>query len=254
MILDEIVARTRRRVAALRPVEEMDLLPRHRTHHSLSGAIRSAGEQNAIIAEVKYASPSRGAIRRFDPPETLAGELIRGGCVALSVLTEPFYFGGSTENIERIRPVADVPILRKDFIVDERQVYETAALGADAVLLIAGVLGPELGRFIDLSSDLGLEPLVEVHNAAEARSALATGAGLIGINNRDLATMTIDLKTTVRLSPLFAGEDRLVVSESGVVWPCDIRALKDHCDAFLIGSSVMGSGDPARRLGRLVCA
>ncbi|MDK2973821.1 MAG: indole-3-glycerol phosphate synthase [Methanofollis sp.] len=254
MILDEIVARTRYRVAALGTAEEMDPGSPNRVRRSLSEAIRSAGERNAIIAEVKYASPSRGAIRRSEPPEILAGKLIDGGCIALSVLTEPFFFGGSTENVRRIRPVSDVPILRKDFIVDERQLYETAALGADAVLLIAGVLGPDLGTFVDLSRDLGLEPLVEVHTRADVETALATEAGLIGINNRDLATMTINLNTTMHLSALFAGEDRLVVSESGVIWPCDIRMLKRYCDAFLIGSSVMGSGDPARRLGRLVCA
>jgi len=254
MILDEIVARTRRRVASLGPVASMDPCPSNRDRLSLAGAIRSAGERNAIIAEVKYASPSRGVIRRSDPPEMLAGKLIDGGCVALSVLTEPFFFGGNTENIRRIRPVATVPILRKDFIVDERQVYETAALGADAVLLIAGVLGPELGAFVDLSHDLGLEPLVEVHSRADVEAALATETGVIGINNRDLATMAINLNTTMHLSALIAGEGRLVVSESGVIWPCDIRMLKRYCDAFLIGSSVMASGDPTRRLGRLVCA
>lgn len=254
MILDEIVARTRRRVAALGPAESMEPGTAHRDRRSLAAAIRSTGERNAIIAEVKYASPSRGVIRRFDPPATLAGKLVDGGCVALSVLTEPFFFGGNVENVRLIRPTVPVPILRKDFIVDERQVYETAALGADAVLLIAGVLGPELGAYVDLARDLGLEPLVEVHSRSEVEAALATEAGVIGINNRDLSTMTINLNTTVHLSALIAGEGRLVVSESGVIWPCDIRMLKRHCDAFLIGSSVMASGDPTRRLGRLVCA
>ncbi|WP_342679364.1 indole-3-glycerol-phosphate synthase [Methanofollis sp. UBA420] len=253
MILDEILARTRERVAGL---EATGHIPDRRAsgRFSLTKAIRTSERRNAVIAEVKYASPSRGTLLCGVPPEALARALVAGGCAGLSVLTEPFFFGGSTGNLGRVREVAPVPVLRKDFIVDELQLRETAALGADAVLLIAGVLGRDLGRFVDLSLSLGLEPLVEVRTREEAGLACAAGASLIGINNRNLSTMAIDLHTTQRLAPLVTGEGRLVVSESGVVWPCDVRALRPYCDAFLVGSALMSSANPGKRLERLVCA
>ncbi|WP_067047395.1 indole-3-glycerol phosphate synthase TrpC [Methanofollis ethanolicus] len=253
MILDDILARTRERVAGL---EADGHIPDRRAsgRFSLTKAIRSSDRRNAVIAEVKYASPSRGTIRMSGSPEALAADLVAGGCAGLSVLTEPFFFGGSTENLRHVREVAPVPILRKDFIVDELQLRETATMGADAVLLIAGVLGRDLGRFVDLALSLGLEPLVEVRNREDAGRARAAGAELVGINNRDLTTMTVDLHTTQRLAPLVGGDGRLVVSESGVVWPCDVRALRPYCDAFLVGSALMSSAHPGKRLERLVCA
>ncbi|MDD4255888.1 MAG: indole-3-glycerol-phosphate synthase [Methanofollis sp.] len=253
MILDDILARTRERVAGL---EAAGHIPDCRAsgRFSLTTAIRTSERRNAVIAEVKYASPSRGTLRGGDAPEVLAGDLIASGCVALSVLTEPFFFGGSVENLLRVGQVSPVPLLRKDFIIDELQIRETAALGADAVLLIAGVLGRDLGDFVDLSLELGLEPLVEVRTRDEAELALSTAADLIGINNRDLSTMTTNLNTTKKLSELVSGEGRLIVSESGVVWPCDVRALRPYCDAFLVGSALMSSAHPGKRLERLVCA
>jgi indole-3-glycerol phosphate synthase len=144
--------------------------------------------------------------------------------------------------------------LRKDFVVDERQLFETAALGADAVLLIAGILKEELPHFVRVSRHLGIEPLVEVHNQDEALMALQTDAVLIGINNRDLGTMEIDLDTTLNLSEPIHQEGRLVISESGIRSADDIRRLKNHTDAFLIGTAIMASDDPGKKLEEFVFA
>jgi indole-3-glycerol phosphate synthase len=210
---------------------------------SLAEAISSAGGRNAVIGEIKFASPSRGRICTYEDPCSIAADLVEGGCIALSVLTEPEYFCGSTETLTRVRAMDSVPVLRKDFIVDTRQLAETRAIGADAVLLIARILGDRLHEFVDRSLALGIEPLVEVHSRDELSLALSTGAGLIGINNRDLTTMEIDISTTRRLSHDARESGRLVVAESGIRCPEDIRYLKGYGDAFLIGSAIMESGD-----------
>ncbi len=251
MILDEIIRCTGRRVAALPDPPAVD---RSTPACSLAAAIRACRDRNAVIAELKYASPSRGVLRTEPDPGALAAEFVAGGAVALSVLTEPSFFGGSTENLVRARRAASVPILRKDFIIDPRQLAETKAIGADAVLLIARVLGENLSAFVDLAFDLGLEPLVEIHNRDEAELALATDAELIGINNRDLSTLKIDISTTRRLSGLVADEGRTVVSESGILWPYDVRNLRDCCDAFLIGSAIMSAKNRKKRLEGFVFA
>ena len=145
-------------------------------------------------------------------------------------------------------------MLRKDFIIDPRQLEETRSLGADAVLLIAAILGDRLNGFVERAMALGLEPLVEVHTRREAEIALATGAELIGVNNRDLQTMKIDLGTTLALGPGIRGAGRQVISESGIRTPGDIRALRPACNAFLIGTSIMASEDPRKALEEFVCA
>jgi indole-3-glycerol phosphate synthase len=251
MILDEILESTRERVRALedRPLPFPVQHPR-----SLAGAISEARPGNAIIAEVKFSSPSRGSIRARAPPEGLARDLVSGGACALSVLTEPRFFGGSTEDLIRIRRAVGVPVLRKDFIIDLLQLEETRSLGADAVLLIASLLGDRLRGFVERALSLGLEPLVEVHTREEAEIALRTGAGLIGVNNRDLRTLEIDLGTVLALGPGIRKAGRKVISESGIRTPQDIRDLRPACDAFLIGSSVMASNDPGKALEELVCA
>ncbi len=253
MILDEIVRSTGERLAGLEAFPAFD--PGALPHQSLLEAIRACrGEKNAIIAEVKYASPSRGRIHEGCTPEAIAREFAAAGAAGLSVLTEPNYFGGSIENLVRVRRAVSVPILRKDFIIDERQLVETRAIGADAVLLIVRVLGDRLPAFVDAALALGLEPLVEVHNRSEMEQALATEASLIGINNRNLETMTIDLSTTVRLAEAARDERRTVVSESGILWPYDVRSLARHCDAFLIGSALMSARDRRKRLEGFVFA
>ena len=161
---------------------------------------------------------------------------------------------GSAENLVRARAAVSIPVLRKDFIIDERQVSETRAMGADAVLLIARILGDDLSRFVDAAHEVGLDALVEVRNRDEVEAALATEADLIGINNRDLGTFRVDLSTTRRLADLVRDEGRLVVSESGILWPYDVRSLCDCCDAFLVGSAIMNARDPKRRLEGFVFA
>ncbi len=252
MILDEIIRSTGKRIGNLGSFPAVD--PAGMPHRSLDAAIRACREKNAIIAEVKYASPSRGRIHDGCTPEEIAREFAAAGAAGLSVLTEPTFFGGSVENLIRARHAVSVPILRKDFIIDERQLAETRLLGADAVLLITRVLGDRLAAFVDEARLLGLEPLVEVHDQSEMESALATEAGLIGVNNRDLRTLTIDLSTTIRLAEAARDDGRLVVSESGIIWPYDVRSLRKHCDAFLIGSALMSARDRRRKLEGFVFA
>jgi indole-3-glycerol phosphate synthase len=251
MILAEIIRRTERRVARL-PQSFPETGNRPRV--SLAGAIRRRKDRNAIIAEIKCASPSRGIIRRNVDMAMMAGVLERGGCTALSVLTEPYFFGGTAQDIGRVKSAVSLPVLRKDFIIDERQIAESRALGADAVLLISAVLKDRLPDFIETALDTGLEPLVEVRTACEAEEALATKAPLIGINNRNLMTLGIDRSTTRILSEQVRHGGRLVVSESGMRSADDIREMRQYCDAFLIGSSIMSHEYPGKKLEEFVCA
>jgi indole-3-glycerol phosphate synthase len=251
MMLDSIISETRKRV---------DLLPasfpenRRNTYASLSDAIRSTRGKNAVIAELKCASPSRGTIRGDVDIASMAQAFVSAGCVALSILTEPHFFRGSVRDISIVKGVVSVPVLRKDFIIDRRQIAETRALGADAVLLIAAVLGGRLPEFVDDARDEGLEPLVEVHTLADVEIARSTRADIIGINNRDLSTLAVDLATTRILSPLVRSAGRIVVCESGVATAGDVRSLRPFCDAFLIGTSIMAHDRPEKKLEELVCA
>lgn len=251
MILDEIIRRTERRVARL-PASFPERSRREKV--SLAGAIRNRNGKNAIIAEIKCASPSSGIIRRNVDMGMMAGELKEGGCIALSVLTEPYFFGGTCQDIARVRSAVSLPVLRKDFIIDERQIPESRALGADAVLLIAAVLKDRLPDFIDSVLDSDLEPLVEVRTGAETALALSTKATLIGINNRDLTTLGIDRSTTRILSDQVRRDGRIIISESGMRSADDIREMKQYCDAFLIGSSIMSHEHPGKKLEEFVCA
>ncbi len=247
MILDRIVEATQDRIAALPSVPEHPL-PRPGNPRSLYSALAGSDGRNAVIAEIKFASPSRGTIRTVGEPQELARMFASSGCAALSVLTEPAFFHGRPEFIASIREEVEVPLLRKDFIIDERQLAESRMLGADAVLLITGLLGDRLPEFVDLAFRLGLEPLVEVHSRDEMEQALETRTKIVGINNRNLATFAIDLSTTLRLAPMARRAGRIVVSESGILWPVDIRTLRPYADAFLIGSSIMASRNPRKKL------
>lgn len=251
MILDEIIKRTEKRVARLPSSYPEE---KGRTQASLADAIRSRNGKNAIIAEIKCASPSSGIIRRNVDMPMMAGVLEQGGCIALSVLTEPYFFGGTCKDIARVKSAVNLPVLRKDFIIDERQIPESRALGADAMLLIAAVLKNRLPGFVDTVIDYGLEPLVEVRTNAEAELALSTETTLIGINNRNLTTLGIDRSTTRNLSELIPRDGRLVISESGMRSADDVREMKQYCDAFLIGSSIMSHNHPRKKLEEFVCA
>jgi indole-3-glycerol phosphate synthase len=194
-----------------------------------------------IIAELKRKSPSKGFIDRdLDVPQT-AKDYAAGGAVALSVLTEGPHFAGTLEDLSRARQGCKLPLLRKDFIVDEYQVVEARANGASAVLLIVAALDDaQLRGFSKLCRDLQLDALVEVHDEAELTRALDAGAVLVGINNRDLRTFEVDLATTERLAPIAKRAGSFVVSESGLQTPDDVRRLASAgADAFLVGEALL---------------
>ena len=211
------------------------------------------GTQTRLIAEVKRASPSRGVLcPNFDPVE-LAKKYAQGGAAAISVLTEADYFEGSIDHLAAIREEINLPLLRKDFIFDPYQVYESRAYGADALLLIVAILSQEqLEELLSLSHNLGLKCLVEVHSQGEVERALHSQAKIIGINNRNLSTFTIDINTTRRLLPLIP-QGRIVVSESGIRSRSDIEKLKGWgVNAVLVGEALVTTGDVVTKVRELI--
>ena len=218
------------------------------TERSLAEALAQTGAR--FILEIKKASPSEGSIRAGADPTALARGYA-GVADALSVLCDGPHFGGSLDDLAEARNEFEGPILAKDFFIDVRQVVEARIAGADAVLVMLSLLDDEAARaMIAEAKNLGMHALVEVHDESEMRRALALGAPLIGINNRDLRDLSIDLSTTERLARL--APDRTIVSESGIVDRSDIDRLAPHVDAFLIGSSLMRAGDPAQAARALI--
>ena len=212
-----------------------------------------SGDSLKLIAEVKKASPSKGVLCPDFNPVALAKTYAQGGAAAISVLTEANHFQGSLEHLAAIREEVSIPLLRKDFIFDPYQVYESAAYGADALLLIAAILSREqLEELLALSRRLGLECLVEVHNENEVEKALLAGAEIIGINNRDLNTFTVDIDTTRRLRPLIP-EGRIVVSESGIKNRNDIKKIKEWgVNAVLVGEALVTAGNIPAKIKELL--
>ena len=208
--------------------------------------------QPAIIAESKKASPSRGVLVERYHPAFLAHAYEEGGAAAISVLTDRKFFQGSLHDLEAARAAGTLPVLRKDFTIDRLQIYEAAAHGADAILLIAAVLNrQELEQFRLLAAELQMASLVEVHDADEVQKAVDSGAEIIGVNNRNLATFEVDLNTSVRLSYLLPAEV-IKVSESGIFDRASIGQLSAAgFSAFLVGESLMRSGDPASSIRKL---
>jgi indole-3-glycerol phosphate synthase len=206
-----------------------------------------------IIAEVKKASPSKGVLRADLDAPTQAMAYTEAGAVAISVVTEEDFFHGDLGWISKIRHVSMLPVLRKDFIYDPFQVYETRASGASAILLIVAMLRPsELMELISLATELGLDALVEVHDEIELGEALEAGASIIGVNNRDLKTFNVDIRIAERLAKRIP-DDRLFVVESGIHSRADIERLLDAgADAFLIGEHLLTSPDPASTLRGLL--
>lgn len=250
-ILDEIVKSTRRRVereSKLRPIDEMEL--DFSSRRSLSESIdRASGAP--VVAEIKRASPSSGDIcPEIDVVEAVK-EMADGGSAGISVLTEPEYFNGRLEFVSAARGATPLPVLRKDFIVDEYQLYESAEVGADAVLLIAEVLDESLPKFVETAEGLGMECLVEVSSEDQVEFAVSVEPDLIGVNNRDLKDMRIDLSRTQRLAKLIPDE-MVVISESGINETSEVVAmLEAGADAVLVGTSVMESkniGEKVREL------
>ncbi len=210
------------------------------------------GDRMRVIAELKRASPSRGIIVTDFDPVGLAQKYAQGGAAAISVLTEENFFGGSLAALAAVREAVTLPLLRKDFIFEAYQVYEAAAYGADALLLIVAILNQEqLGKLLALSRELGLAALVEVHNEAEVNRALTAKAEIIGINNRDLRTFEIDLNITRRLRVLLPRQ-QLVVSESGIRGRDDVKKLKTWgVNAVLVGEALVTAGDIPAKLKEL---
>ncbi|HYR42355.1 MAG TPA: indole-3-glycerol phosphate synthase TrpC [Terriglobia bacterium] len=206
-----------------------------------------------IIAEVKKASPSKGILKDGLDPAQLAGSYTQAGACAISVVTEEDFFQGDLGWINKIRSVSNLPVLRKDFVYEPFQVYETRAAGASAILFIVAMLQPgELKQLITLSQQLTLDALVEVHDETELGEALEAGASIIGVNNRDLKTFEVTLETATRLAKLIP-DDRLFVVESGIHTRNDIGLLLDAgADAFLIGEYFLTSPDPAAALRGLL--
>jgi len=218
---------------------------------SLSEALATATAdgRRPVIAEVKPTSPTTDGTREDDPVE-LAESMVAGGAAALSVLTEPEHFGGSPETLERVREAVDVPVLRKDFVLTTDQLD---AVAADAVLLIARFVD-DLDGLVAAARDRGMEPLVEVHTTAELERAVAAGAELIGVNNRDLARLTVDRSTFESVAPAAPAEVTLV-AESGIATPEHARRMCDAgADGLLVGSAIMGSDDVTAGTRRLVSA
>lgn len=206
-----------------------------------------------IIAELKPASPSRGVIRDPFDPMALGQSLAAAGAAALSVLTEPEFFGGSLKNMRDARKEIAAPVLRKDFIMDSWQVWESRANDADSFLLIVAALNdPALRELIDLGRQLGMEPLVEVHTKAELDRALAAEARIIGVNNRDLKTLDVRVETSLELIDLIP-DDCIAVAESGLSTNADLVRLRNAgFDAFLVGEHLMRAADPAAALTNLL--
>jgi indole-3-glycerol phosphate synthase len=242
--------RARRDLAAVRGEAE-----ERRDRRDFVAALRRriAGGDAAVIAEVKKASPSKGVLREDFRPAEIAQSYERHGAAALSVLTDVSFFQGSTDALEQARGTCMLPVLRKDFVVDPWQVYESRAMGADAILLIVAVLDDESLRDLEsLASDLGMAVLVEVHDAGELERALRLKTPLIGINNRNLRTFDVSLETTLGLLDRIP-PDRLVVTESGVATPADVRRLRSAgVQAFLVGEAFMRADDPGAALARLL--
>lgn len=212
-----------------------------------------AGSGVSVIAELKQASPSRGTLRSDYLPREIAAGYEAAGAAALSVLTEEKFFLGSLGDLKEARAAVSLPVLRKDFIVEPYQVYESVAAGADALLLIVAALSEsELGAMLELSQGLEIAALVEVHGEDEVRRALAAGARIIGVNNRDLRTFEVDLETSLRLRDRIpAGV--LTVSESGIASAADLTRLgAAGFDAVLIGERLITQQDPGRALGELL--
>ena len=250
--LDQILDSTRRGLPSLR--ERRGALERAAGSRprppSLSGALRR--ERVAVVAEVKRRSPSAGLIREDLDPGERAALYARHGASAISVLTDPTHFGGSIEDLRAAASQVEVPLLRKDFILDELQVIEARAVGAAAVLLIVRALPPaRLEALLACTRDAGLEAVVEAHTAAELERALDVGADIVGVNSRDLDTFRIDVAGAWELLARVPA-DRVAVAESGIQDPDDVeRAAAAGADAVLVGTALSTASDPAKLLQRL---
>jgi indole-3-glycerol phosphate synthase len=253
-ILARIVAHKREELAAAPlPREELERLAevQARSRRDFKAALKREGP--AILAEIKRASPSKGVLAADLDPARTARAYAAGGAAALSVLTDRAFFQGSLEDLRAAREAVAIPVLRKDFTIDEYHVVEAAAHGADAILLIAAVLDAErLRAFRELAAQFGMAALVEVHDRRELDAAVESGAEIIGVNSRNLHNFEVRLETAIDLAPLLPA-DAIRVAESGIHSAGDVRRLRQAgYDAFLVGESLMRSADPEAALRALL--
>ncbi|HJS52739.1 MAG TPA: indole-3-glycerol phosphate synthase TrpC [Pyrinomonadaceae bacterium] len=255
-ILEKIIARKRIRVEEAKRDRDLGTLVSRaeeskRYRRNFRAAISQADRIN-IVAEFKRSSPSKGVINESRDPDATARLYKDGGACAISVLTEEDFFQGSLEDLRAVRGAVDLPVLRKDFIIEEYQIYESAAVGADAILLIVAALTSEnLHRFQTLAQEVGLEAVVEVHDLEELETAISADAKIIGANNRDLRTFEVSLDVSRDLIE-HVPADALVISESGLKTRDDLIELRNlGYSAFLIGETLMRSGNPVQELKEL---
>ena len=257
-ILDKIVAVKRQEVAAALKQKPLALVRADAESRVLTrdfeGAMRTkiAAGQAAVIAEIKKASPSKGVLRADFMPADIAQSYAEYGAACLSVLTDKQFFQGSVDYLKQARASCDLPVLRKDFMIDVYQVYEARAMGADAILLIAACLDDaQMAEMEAVAHSLDMAVLVEVHDRAELERALKLKTRLVGINNRNLKTFEVSLQTTLDMLPDVPA-DRLLVTESGILTPEDVRRMREaRVNAFLVGEAFMRANEPGQALAQL---
>ena len=247
-MLDEIIEKTKERVEQAKEIIPLEELKSQVSQLEISEDFpfkkALSGDDIAIIAEVKKASPSKGLIAEDFDYLKIAKEYEEAGASAISVLTEPYFFMGDDDYLKEIAEAVDIPVLRKDFVIDEYMIWEAKLLGASAVLLIVSILDiVQLKRYLDLAHDLGLSAIVETHDGDEIMRAMTVGAEIIGVNNRNLNDFTVDIENSINLRRC-VGEDVIFISESGIKTKEDVARLKkNNVDAVLIGETLMKSDD-----------
>jgi indole-3-glycerol phosphate synthase len=250
-VLRKIIARKWEEIAERKAQVSLEQLKAHAAQQAPARGFVNAIENKiaqgnaGVIAEIKKASPSKGVIREHFVPAELARSYERGGAACLSILTDVDFFQGADEYLQQARAAVSLPVIRKDFLVDEYQIYEARAMGADCVLLIVSALSSEkLKELNTLAQSIGLDVLVEVHDEVELDIALELPNKLIGINNRNLHTFDVTLETTYKLLDKIAS-DRIVVTESGILAPADVQAMRSkNVNAFLVGEAFMRADEP----------
>jgi indole-3-glycerol phosphate synthase len=257
-ILEKITAVKHQEVAAAKKRKSLEAVRADTESRVLTrdfvGALRAkiADGQSAVIAEIKKASPSKGVLRADFEPADIAQSYAEHGAACLSVLTDKDFFQGSSDYLRQARASCTLPVLRKDFMVDAYQIYESRAMGADAVLLIAACLNDgQMAEFEQIARSLDMAVLVEVHDADELLRALKLKSPLIGINNRNLKTFEVSLDTTISMLA-DVPKDRLLVTESGITTPADVARMREvGVNAFLVGEAFMRAADPGEALAKL---
>jgi indole-3-glycerol phosphate synthase len=257
-ILDKIVAVKREEVAAALAKKSLAMVRADAESRVLTrdfeGALRAkiAAGQAAVIAEIKKASPSKGVLRQEFIPADIAQSYAEHGAACLSVLTDKQFFQGSVDFLKQARASCDLPVLRKDFLIDAYQVYEARAMGADAILLIAACLDDvHMAEMEAVARSLDMAVLVEVHDRAELDRALKLKTRLVGINNRNLKTFEVSLQTTLDMLPSVPA-DRLLITESGILSADDVKRMREaHVNAFLVGEAFMRAAEPGEALAKL---